>query len=257
MDNASVNEKALRELETLLHKKGISFDTKQSRVMCISHVIHIATSHFLDKFFPCKARRNRSRAAAKSSLNDDDSDLEAETKDDVESSSEDEDEPEYHEVEVDDNSDDGEEENDGNQNSDDNDNHDNGDSDSSDPFASSSDEGSSPADFVPGKHRSNGKGKANFGGQTYAQAVTVNPVAKLRKLIKAMRSSGTRRASFRDHIARGLKNRWFKDPEDGDIIEEFPGFELLRDVPTRWDSTYTMINRAWHLRPVRVVITNQ
>ena len=73
MDNASVNDKTLEELAILLQEREIDFDPIDRRIMCIPHVVHIATTHVLDKFFP---RTNRLTTADVPQSMPDEDDLE-------------------------------------------------------------------------------------------------------------------------------------------------------------------------------------
>jgi hypothetical protein len=50
-------------------------------------------------------------------------------------------------------------------------------------------------------------------------------------------------------IENGNKSGWFRDPRTSAVIK-VPDLELLRDVKTRWDSTFAMIERLMRLRPV-------
>lgn len=175
MDNASVNDKCLEEFADLLEAKGIDFDYRDRRINCLPHVMHISTTHILDKFFPRHHRAGaRVEADAGPNVDEDDQD-----------------------------------------------------------------------DFEPDPP-SIGNRK-----QTYEEAVARNPVAILRGFIREIRSSGQRRTAFHDHIKRGLDGGWFREvgPEGG-VITEVKARELLRDVPTRWDSTFLMLERARMLRPV-------
>lgn len=58
----------MQALSKLLAEKGIQFDAKNNRVMCIPHIVHIATSHLLKDCFEVK------RAAAGRESQDDDDD---------------------------------------------------------------------------------------------------------------------------------------------------------------------------------------
>lgn len=79
----------------------------------------------------------------------------------------------------------------------------------------------------------------------YLEALTMDPISLGRDIVRIVRSSGQRRVGFRDSIINGNANQWYT----GNPIE-IPVVELLRDVRTRWDSVYIMINR---LRAVRLV----
>ena len=79
-------------------------------------------------------------------------------------------------------------------------------------------------------------------------------MAILRGFIREIHASGQRREAFNLHIKKGLKEGWFTD-SDGKPITEVGARELLRDVPTRWDSTFLMLERARSLRPVFEYLT--
>jgi hypothetical protein len=79
--------------------------------------------------------------------------------------------------------------------------------------------------------------------QTTAEAVSRDPIAMGRNIVRAIRSSGERRKAFKKLIRNGNAGGWFKDP-----LKER---QLLRDVKTRWDSVYFMIKRLSELEPVR------
>lgn len=90
---------------------------------------------------------------------------------------------------------------------------------------------------------------SRWGSQTYDQAAAGNPLKRLRTLIRTIRSSGQRRRAFQRCIAVGNAEGHFPNPE-GDGMLSLPELELLRDVSTRWDSSYRMIDRSRALRPV-------
>jgi hypothetical protein len=83
--------------------------------------------------------------------------------------------------------------------------------------------------------------------QSYADAVARDPIALGRAVVRAIRASGSRREAFDDVIVTGNAKNWFKD--GGETIQVKP-LQLLRDVSTRWDSVYYMINRLREMRPV-------
>lgn len=79
------------------------------------------------------------------------------------------------------------------------------------------------------------------------KALRSNPIALGRNIVCIIRASGLHHDKFMDIIKTGNSKNWFKGPT-GDA-EQVPELELLRDVKTRWDSTYAMLNRlrALHL----------
>ncbi|KAJ3002031.1 hypothetical protein NUW54_g6071 [Trametes sanguinea] len=76
----------------------------------------------------------------------------------------------------------------------------------------------------------------------YAAALAANPVKAARDLINKARQSGQRREDFERIVGECIKNRTFGD-------EEPNGTQLLRDVDTRWSSTFLMIDRLLSLYP--------
>lgn len=83
--------------------------------------------------------------------------------------------------------------------------------------------------------------------QSYADTVTRDPIALGRAVVQVIQASGTRREAFDDVIERGNEKKWFKD---GEMTIKVKPLQLLRDVCTRWDSVYYMINRLRELWPV-------
>ncbi|KAI0639810.1 hypothetical protein C8Q77DRAFT_1214245 [Trametes polyzona] len=79
----------------------------------------------------------------------------------------------------------------------------------------------------------------------YAAALSENPVKAARTLIMKARQSGQRREEFDNLLNKCL--------DDGTFIageEPAPGTQLLRDVDTRWSSTFLMLDRLLTLYPV-------
>jgi hypothetical protein len=83
--------------------------------------------------------------------------------------------------------------------------------------------------------------------QTFQSAFSADPIGRCRKLVVKLRSSGQRRDDFNNWVKTGNEKNWFKIK--GKAVK-LPHKELLRDVPTRWDSTYQMIKRCIEMRPV-------
>ena len=83
--------------------------------------------------------------------------------------------------------------------------------------------------------------------EKYLEAVKKNPVALGRDVVRIIRASGLRRDEFDKIIVTGNLQQWFKSPA-GTVVQ-IPEVQLLRDVKTRWDSIFYMLNRllALHL----------
>ena len=87
--------------------------------------------------------------------------------------------------------------------------------------------------------------------QSYADAVARDPIALGRNVVQVIRASGKRREAFNEVITNGNARGWFvvgEPPMQNTII--IKPKELLRDVVTRWDSVYHMLNRLREMRPV-------
>ena len=85
------------------------------------------------------------------------------------------------------------------------------------------------------------------GSQSYEEARARNPVALARTVVRAIRGSGLRRDAFDKVVVNGNAKGWFK--EGGNIVK-LKRLQLLRDVRTRWDSVYYMLNRLREMRQV-------
>jgi hypothetical protein len=77
-----------------------------------------------------------------------------------------------------------------------------------------------------------------------------DPVAIARSAVNAIRASSTRRDAFDDIVENGNEKGWWgkQGEPPADVI--LPKLELLRDLPTRWDSVFLMLNRLREMRPV-------
>jgi len=80
-----------------------------------------------------------------------------------------------------------------------------------------------------------------------------NPLRRARRIIRLLRSSDQRREGFRALIRDGNQRNWFtaKDSDGKRAPVQVPELQPLRDVKTRWDSVYMMLQRLRELRPVR------
>jgi hypothetical protein len=80
-----------------------------------------------------------------------------------------------------------------------------------------------------------------------------SPITRARNVVRAIRASGARRDEFNSMIVNGNKDELWIDEESGKVIT-LKTLQLLKDVPTRWDSVYKMLNRLRELRPVRLLL---
>jgi hypothetical protein len=81
----------------------------------------------------------------------------------------------------------------------------------------------------------------------YFDALQKQPIVLGRQIVKAIRASGLRREEFTHVIKSCNSSGLFRS--QGQVIQ-VPEYQLLRDVKTRWDSEYFMINRLRAMRPV-------
>ena len=78
----------------------------------------------------------------------------------------------------------------------------------------------------------------------YADALQNDPVKRARQLVTACRASGLRREAFAKTITEGNESGAFGEGK------QLRQVQLLRDVSTRWSSTFLMIDRLLELYPV-------
>jgi hypothetical protein len=79
-----------------------------------------------------------------------------------------------------------------------------------------------------------------------------DPLKRARRVIRLLRSSDTRKTAFREHIRAGNERGWFtvNVEKSKSVKVTVPEVHLLRDVKTRWDLVYLMLQRLRALRPV-------
>jgi hypothetical protein len=87
-------------------------------------------------------------------------------------------------------------------------------------------------------------------GQSFEAACAEDPITRLRKIVIVIRSSGQRREAFMSWIDNGNKSGLFVFQKQRVMIQPR---QLLRDVKTRWDSTYLMIKRCIEMRLVSFI----
>jgi hypothetical protein len=73
-------------------------------------------------------------------------------------------------------------------------------------------------------------------------------IGRVRTLVSECRVSGQRREALTQWIVTGNTDGAFKDGTGA--VFAVPVLQLLRDVATRWSSTYLMIDRLLELYPV-------
>jgi hypothetical protein len=88
--------------------------------------------------------------------------------------------------------------------------------------------------------RSENMQRSHVSQTDYDLALSLDPVQACRDLVNACRASGQRREDFRATIVQGNK-------EDAFNGGPLPCLQLLRDVATRWSSTFFMIDRVLEL----------
>lgn len=89
--------------------------------------------------------------------------------------------------------------------------------------------------------------------ERWCSGIRRDPVRRARKLVNFLRASDQRKEGLRKAIQDGNKSNEFigKDKKGKPIVVQVPELELLKDVKTRWDSVYMMLERLRQLKPVR------
>ena len=83
--------------------------------------------------------------------------------------------------------------------------------------------------------------RGNVDKHTYLEALNRDPFARARDVVRVVRSSNLRRESLREIVLDGNNKKYWRN-EDNEV-EILPLLELIRDVPTRWDSKRSMAER--------------
>jgi hypothetical protein len=104
--------------------------------------------------------------------------------------------------------------------------------------APESDDDDDAEDLTDAADRDEGRGF----GQTFKDACAEDPITRLRKIVRAIRSCGQCRGAFMTWIETSNRSRLF-GLENNNLVHIQPK-QLLRDVQTRWDSTYQMVKRC-------------
>ena len=85
-------------------------------------------------------------------------------------------------------------------------------------------------------------------------AVASDPISAACAAVRAIQGSIQHRDDFARVITEGNCQNWFTDPKMSKPIQ-LNQLQLLRDVPTRWDSIYLMLRQlcemrlVWHYTP--------
>lgn len=128
------------------------------------------------------------------------------------------------------------------------------DSDDDDSDVDDSDDGDADPDHVVAKLTLPEcyKDKGNPKLRRWFAGIQRDPLRRARRVVRLLRSSDLRREGFQDFIRDGNERGWFvgKDKDGNRTTIHVPQLELLRDVKTRWDSVYMMLQRLRQLRPV-------
>lgn len=82
--------------------------------------------------------------------------------------------------------------------------------------------------------------------------VPTDLLGKIRSLVKAIRASGQRQSSFDQVVLSGNNSGWWKDDTGAPIV--IKPLKFLRDVRTRWDSTYQMLVRVLMFKQVKSLV---
>jgi hypothetical protein len=88
--------------------------------------------------------------------------------------------------------------------------------------------------------------------ETTHSKVPTDLLGKVRLLVKAIRASGQRQASFNQVVLSGNDAGWWKDENGAPIT--IKSLKFLRDVRTRWDSTYQMLVRILMFKQVNSLV---
>jgi hypothetical protein len=81
-----------------------------------------------------------------------------------------------------------------------------------------------------------------------------DPLRRARRVVRLLRSSDHHRRGFHQFVHDGNERNWFftKDKKGKRVPTKVPEVQPLRDVKTRWDSVYLMLERLGSLQPVRL-----
>jgi hypothetical protein len=231
------------ELQSPMRETKIEFDALNNRIRCYAHIINICSSHVIASVTSTTKRHlsNLEVPLDSSFATRDDSD---DRPDDDNSNNDSDDDSDD---DLDDGSDD-----DAPDNGSDDDDFDDG-SENDDPD-DELDDGDVNFDRVVAK-LALAKGYDINGNpqlRRWLRGIQRDPLGRARKVVRLLRSSDQRREGLRDFIETGNQHGLFflTDRDGNRKIIKVPRLELLRDVKTRWDSVFLMLQRLRQLRPV-------
>ena len=212
---------AMRELEALLkrHDDNIEFDHLNNRIRCYPHIINICSSHII------ASSTHISRQFLETLKSESDGEL-------VYSNFEGGDDD-------DDDDDGGDDDGDGEDDGEDGEDNNNG----GRLFARETDIPELTLD----------EGRLNILDdevRAWYTGLKRDPIKRARRIVRIVRSSDQRKQAFKKVIETGNHSGWFRSHDNEAIV--LPDLELLRDVKTRWDSVYCMIERLLVLLLVSV-----
>jgi hypothetical protein len=227
----------MQELARLLKKceTAIRFKNLKHRIRCFAHIINICSSHVIVamspdykmpdvKIFDCTM--------------DSDSDSEDDNNENDNSGT----------VPGDDKNDG---KDDGGDDDDDDDDYNDDDNDNDNDNGSGSGSGTDSQDTSLDNLLDDFRSTDHLNALRWSEGLKRNSLVRARNLIRFLRSSDDRRTHFLNFIQEGNeKNLFIITGEDGMEVTKLPVVQLLRDVKTRWDSVYLMLDRLRTLRPV-------
>jgi hypothetical protein len=120
--------------------------------------------------------------------------------------------------------------------------------DSDSDLDASDDDDSEGSDDEGGDDDGGGNGNSSEEEDVAISDVPGDPLNKVRAIIRGIRASGQRQEQFTNVILGGNQYGWWRDGQ-GSVVTIKP-MQLLRDVRTRWDSTYQMLVRFREFRQV-------
>jgi hypothetical protein len=91
----------------------------------------------------------------------------------------------------------------------------------------------------------NDRGSPNL--RWWFMSIKCNPLKHAQRLVCFLCSSDLHKQGLQDFITLRNEQKWFMtmDKDGNPILDIVPHLELLRDVKTRWDSVYMMLQHLW------------